>query len=364
MKNGHYDLVNLSNSILKKYGLETYHDSIPELDEILSKHDKIAIFLFDGAGEAILNKHPHSSSFALKHQKMVIKSVNPATTVAATTSLLTGKYPVETGYLGWTLQFDEYNDAIFTFRHKKCKNDEALPEDVMLKKCPNDYLYDMLNEHGVKAARLMKQPADPNGQVDLKDGLGRANEFFKNGGEFLYYYDNEPDHCIHTYGTNSPLVAHKLYQCFRMLRRFIKANPDVLVISLADHGLIDCKTMDMAEHKDLTSLLNKPVSIEGRTPAFFVTPGKEEEFRSLFEKYYGDYFELMSKREVLVTEYFGKGEPRKETLEFIGSFIGVSTSNVTLYNSSDRDVDFYISKAHHAGTSKDEMNIILSIYNE
>lgn len=364
MKNRHYDLVNLSNSIFKKWGLPTYHESIPELDEILAKHDKVAVFLFDGAGEAILNAHPHTSSFALKHKKMVIESVNPATTVAATTSLLTGKYPIETGYLGWTLQFDEYDDAIFTFRHKKCRNDEQLPDDVMLKKCPNEYIYDVLNAHGVKASRLMKQPADPNGQKDLKDGLGRANEFFKNGGEFLYYYDSEPDHSIHTYGTESPLVGHKLYQCFRMLRRFIKANPDVLVISLADHGLLNCKTMDMAEHKDLTSLLVKPVSIEGRTPAFFVEPGKEEEFRTLFEKYYGEYFELISKQEALVSKYFGDGEPRKETLDFIGTFIGVSTSNLTLYNSTDRETEFFISKAHHAGRSKDEMNIVVSIYNQ
>ena len=43
-----YDLVNFSNSFLKHYDVPTFHDSIPELDEILKGHKKIVLLLFDG----------------------------------------------------------------------------------------------------------------------------------------------------------------------------------------------------------------------------------------------------------------------------------------------------------------------------
>ena len=33
----------------------------------------------------------------------------PPTTTSATTSLLTGKYPIETGWLGWTEKLPEYD---------------------------------------------------------------------------------------------------------------------------------------------------------------------------------------------------------------------------------------------------------------
>ena len=43
-------LVNLSNSILKRYNVKPFHKTIENLDLILKKHCKIALFLFDGFG--------------------------------------------------------------------------------------------------------------------------------------------------------------------------------------------------------------------------------------------------------------------------------------------------------------------------
>lgn len=96
------NLVNVSNSLLRHYGLETFHPSLRELDAILdeSKNKKICLILLDGFGKHIQELHSSSCRYILSHNKRTITSVFPPTTTSATTSLLTGKYPIETGWLG------------------------------------------------------------------------------------------------------------------------------------------------------------------------------------------------------------------------------------------------------------------------
>ena len=46
-------LVNLSNSILKHFGAETFHDSIPVIDEQLKGYNKVVAVLFDEAFQPV-----------------------------------------------------------------------------------------------------------------------------------------------------------------------------------------------------------------------------------------------------------------------------------------------------------------------
>ena len=50
-------IVNLSNSILKKFNVNPFHSTIKEIDDLIKNKDKIIVFLFDGMGKAILEKH-------------------------------------------------------------------------------------------------------------------------------------------------------------------------------------------------------------------------------------------------------------------------------------------------------------------
>ena len=97
-----YSLVNFSNSFLKKYKCKTYHKSIKKINDILKNHDKIALFLFDGFGKSISEKHLAEKNFLRKNYLMTISSTFPPTTSAATNAFLTGLYPIESGWLGWT----------------------------------------------------------------------------------------------------------------------------------------------------------------------------------------------------------------------------------------------------------------------
>ena len=103
--NNENTLVNLSNSILKHFGTNTFHNTIPEIDELLKDHKKVVAVLFDGMGQNIVRKHLKENSFIRKNYVTTINSTFPPTTAAATTAFLTGKYPIETGWLGWAEYF-------------------------------------------------------------------------------------------------------------------------------------------------------------------------------------------------------------------------------------------------------------------
>ena len=51
-------------------------------------------------------------SFIREHYLCTINSTFPPTTSAATTAFLTGKYPIETGWMSWTQYFEEYKKGM------------------------------------------------------------------------------------------------------------------------------------------------------------------------------------------------------------------------------------------------------------
>ncbi len=94
------NIVNLSNSILKYMDIETNEKTLNLLDTILEEKDytNIILQIYDGLGINILMKNAKEDSILRKGLETTITSIFPSSTVAATTSILTGTYP---GSHGW-----------------------------------------------------------------------------------------------------------------------------------------------------------------------------------------------------------------------------------------------------------------------
>ena len=89
-------ILNLINSILHYYYVETKYNGIDILDQKLEKKYKnIVLIILDGMGENILNTISPNGFFK-KHQERKITSVYPSTTTAAMTTYYSGKPPIET----------------------------------------------------------------------------------------------------------------------------------------------------------------------------------------------------------------------------------------------------------------------------
>lgn len=89
-------ILNLINSILHYYHLETKYKGIDVLDKRLErKYKNIVLIILDGMGENILNTFSPNGFFK-KHEEKKITSIYPSTTTAAMTTYYSGKPPIET----------------------------------------------------------------------------------------------------------------------------------------------------------------------------------------------------------------------------------------------------------------------------
>lgn len=351
-------LVNISNSILKHFGIDTLHASHDKLDSILAKNrdKKICLCLFDGMGKYIEELHAEYIPHILEHNKFTITSVFPPTTVAATTSLLSALFPCETGWLGWTQRVATCPHPVIMFSSK----DDVTQADVK----PHTYetykyvsIIDRLQQKNITAEEIKSfelKEKSMKGFFNVVNGKLHSNDF-------LYVYNTEPDTSLHQYGTKSKRISKIVHQIDTYMEKIAKENPHTLFIVLADHGHIDTKYFLLDEHDDLLDCLSEKMNfLEPRAAVFFVKPDRRKSFVEIFNKYYGKYFRLYSRADVERLKIFGEGKPNVDFESFIGDFLAVSHSEYAIVNSPDKMSMI----SHHAGGTDQEKYINVSFFND
>lgn len=110
-------LTNLACSIRKYFGLDYKHNTLSYIDSLLEEYKpkNVVTILCDGMGSNIPDRTLSEKSFFIRNRLKSITTVFPATTVAATTSMMTGLNPVESGMLGWDMYFKDIDKTITTF---------------------------------------------------------------------------------------------------------------------------------------------------------------------------------------------------------------------------------------------------------
>ena len=367
MKNyNQHNLVTFSNSVLKHFGVKTFHQTEEKIDEILKGHQKIALILFDGMGRNIIRKHLDENSFIRKNYLCTINSTFPPTTTAATTAFLTGKYPIETGWMSWAQYFDKYQRNIILFKNTDYNTEEKLePSDIANNELPIKTILELINENNedVHALSVRRFPIDLNGPKTFKTFEKSINKTLSNLDKgVVYFYFDSPDREMHVNGISCKKIHNMVSRIDDIMERVCEENKDTLFLTFADHGHINVKFLDICEHEDIYDLLKVPLSFEKRTPVFFIKDGKQDLFVKLFKKYYGEHFVLMSKQEALDSHIFGEGKVHPKAESFLGDFIATSIDKYCLYASKEmKRLDIF--KGHHAGSTEEEMLIDVSAYN-
>lgn len=353
-------IVNLSNSILKKFNVNPFHSTIKEIDDLIKNKEKIIVFLFDGMGKAILEKHLNEKSFFRRHIVKNITSTTPPTTVASTTGFLSAKYPIETGWLGWTLYFKDLDKNINVFPNVDDDTGEKLAGENVMRSLKNyEDIASLINKNNKQecAKIIMGYPVDNNPKVKTLNKFVKYSfdEIKKENQKFFYSYWVNPDGLMHKYGTKNFRVHFNIKHIQHLIKKYAKKNKDVGVIVIADHGMIDTTFMSLKEHEDLSSLLIRSPSIEKRTMNLFVKEGKQDLFKELFNKYYGEYYSLFTKEEALDKGIFGDTKDVNNSLEFLGDFIAIANGDISLeYPNEKSKKKRFKFKAHHAGGTEDE----------
>jgi predicted AlkP superfamily pyrophosphatase or phosphodiesterase len=115
--NYEHSVLNLINTILNYYKVNTKYNSLLELEKTLQKgYKNVVLVILDGMGEHIL-KNISPDNFFYKNHKDVITSVCPSTTTAAMTTYYSGKPPIETAWIAMSQYFKEYGRAVEMLRN-------------------------------------------------------------------------------------------------------------------------------------------------------------------------------------------------------------------------------------------------------
>lgn len=355
-------IVNLANSILARFKVEPFHKTNELVDELIKDKKKIVVLLFDGLGKNLIDMHLDEKSNLKKHIIGEITSTFPPTTVAATNGFLSGKFPSENGWMAWSQYFSSINQNVNVFPNVDSQSKKPIEEEKIMRKV-GDYksIVDLINEkHGKEIAFDIKEyPIDDYGPKNIRQFFKKAKIAANSSEEtFTYSYWTKPDGTAHHHGVKSIWTKRYIKKIDRMVGRFVKKNKNLTVLVIADHGLIDVEYLHMHEHIDLMSLETRPFSFEKRAANFYVEKKYQPLFKKLFNQYYGEYFELYTKEEVIQNELFGPNPISPLSESFLGDFLAVSTSNKSL---SDYYEDHYL-KAHHGGSTKEEFQIYINYF--
>lgn len=353
-------LVNFGNSILKFYGCETFHNSYENLDNILKRHGnkKVCLVLLDGFGKVIVDKYKLDCPTISSSSKDTFYSSFPPTTVCATNCLLLAKYPCETGYMGWVQYFYMLDKLVDVFPSKDSLTGEDVKPNITQEILNYPNIIDMINKNKVyKAQQLMSFSYKlPDESHDLEKLFKIADETLENY-DFNYIYSSEPDSSMHKYGTTDINVQHMVKRLDNLVNNLAKKHPDYLFLIIADHGMVDILPDFFSDNKDLQdSITNEIPILEGRFAGFFIK--NEEKFIKTYNEYYKDKYILYSKDEILNDHIFGYSDNYAEVfLKGLADYYLISKSQ---YCFASRD---HFLKGHHAGSTKEELEINLSVLN-
>ncbi len=353
------NLINVTNSLLKYYNAKTHHNTLPLLDEVLARNYKhVIVMLLDGMGINILRKLPEDS-FLRKNIKTTLSSVFPPTTVAATNAFLRGQTPYELGFLGWCQynKFEDKTDTIFLKRdyytNEKITNDL---NNLLLRPNFLEQIKEVNKDLHVET--IFPAPINGSDFETFEEQLDRLLMITKGSRSLSYCYYDHPDSTIHRDGINGLKTVEKLNYLNETVAKFKeKLNDDVLMIIVADHGLVDVDYLYLGDYPEILETFYKLPSIEDRAKTFFVKPEYKDKFVTLFNKYFQPGFILYPKEELLKSNLFGYGEKHPILDSFIGEFTAISTSRKTIAYEKEENPF----KAHHAGLTKEELSVPLII---
>lgn len=350
-------ILNVSTTLLEHYGVKPNHPPLEVLKPYLKDKKHIMLILLDGMGINILN-NIDPNTILRKHVKTAITSVYPPTTVAATTSVLSGLTPFEHGHVGWT-QYNRFEDCHTVVFLNKDFYDET---HVLKENFKNTHLnYEtILDKIQAKNPDLLVKKLFPdfevNGFKSFDLMVDELLQISQGKASFTYAYWTEPDYTIHDEGILNDKVKNQLLFLNGQIERLYDGvTKDTLIIVIADHGLVDVEGIPLYNHKIL-ELLDKMPSVEPRSTAFFVKEGQHQAFETMFKQAFGNKFTLLDKQTVMSLGILGSGDKHPLLDDFIGDYMALSHSK---YMFSIKEQSSF--KAHHAGIHPDEMWVPLII---
>lgn len=350
-------IANLPNSVMKYMGIEPVGSTLPLADRYLNKEYKnVVVLLLDGMGKHIIENILDVDGPFRTHLAGYYQSVFLSTTVAATTSVLSGLQPCEHSWLGWDCYYPQLNENVTVFLNTiQGTEKQAAGYNVARTLTPYESVVDRINRLGGKAEFSIRfVPPHPH---NLEEICGRIGKLCREPGKkYIYGYFEQPDGILHRNGLHAPVTKETLTEIEKTVSKLAEGLDDTLLFITADHGHIDNDCAVLQDYPKICECLERLPSLEPRVLSLFVREGKEKIFEEEFNKEFGSKFLLMPMEEAIEKNLFGTGKHHKNFRGMLGNYLAIATDNLSIYYTEERWVSM------HGSITEEEMMIPLIVF--
>lgn len=353
-------LSNLACSILEYFGIQPPNPTLAHVDALLQqRHPRhVLLILCDGLGMDSLEWALPADSFLRRHLAYPLRSVFPPTTAAATTSIQSGLYPNQHGWLGWNGFFPEIDQVVTLYWNViKDTATPAAPYHLAHTLLGYDSLSARINRlPGCAAATVSPFDGERYEQLDDMVAMVRA---YSHGAQrtFVYAYYPQPDALMHEFGTRSPQAREAIVLIDEKMSCLCRDLPDTLVLITADHGLVDTQYDTISDMPDLFDCLARDIAVDTRAAMFFVKEGRRQTFADAFRRRLGRDYLLLSREEFLRAQVFGTGQNHPHFAGSIGDYLAIATA----WRSIRYSQAGMLLKGAHSGLTTAEMLVPLIV---
>ena len=350
-----------------------------ELAGSLAEHEHLVLILADGLGMEMLEREGAARTLR-EHLRSEIRTVFPASTAVALTSLATGEWPARHAVTGWWTHIEEIGGPATILQYRRRSDNRSLidlgvrPEEAfpvpslagrMRRLC---HFLMPRNIAGSVYSRYWSAGPAAAGYQSLAGTFSSIMETVMGADEptFVYVYvphiDNEAHHGgPESIGARAGIIA--IDRLVADLKAELGASTAVVVT--ADHGHLGVEPEERLMIRDshgIPELLASPPSGDVRVIEFHVRPGEHERFEERFRATFGEHFFLLTTAEVEELGLLGPEPLAPQTRQRLGDYMAISRGATVL--------GFYPSKAsrqglqqrsHHAGLTRAEMLVPLVV---
>lgn len=206
--------LNISATLAEFLGASNNNKTLKVIEEELSKNYKNIVFVcLDGFGMYPIKKNLSPNDFLRRNIVKVLTSTFPSTTTNATTSLTCNLKPLEHGWFGWSLHFNEINQNIDIYLHSNSLTGERVDFSYPLADNSNCYFDNANTDYNITPILPIYVKTRSKNKVviededDLCDAIKTVCD--KDGKQFIYAYCPEPDSTMHEFGVSSVEAKRK-----------------------------------------------------------------------------------------------------------------------------------------------------------
>ncbi len=350
----------------------------------------VVLVLLDAVGYLQLRRHLDSEDSAFRRlaqagRLVPLTSVFPSTTVAALTTIWTGRTPLGHGFLGTRLLLSEQGTLANMLG--LCPAAHKQPEELLNwgwepeKFVTVPSLAQQLTAGGVQTVAhthlhfiggglthiFLRGMTSVRGYVGFSDmWINLRHTLLQRQGQPLLVstYWGNTDNVAHVYGPESEPFRAAMRHLARSLEEDFLAHlpaaarEGTLLIITADHGQTTTppeRIMRLSDHPALQQTLLLPPAGEPRAAYLYVRPGQTEPLRAYVAEHLAGRFLLIEMEQALEAGLFGADEPTPELRSRLGDFLLLAQDNSRLLV-KEEPVPFH---GHHGSLTPEEMLVPL-----